>query len=311
MGHITQIQKHLRLILFFVLVTFLALSCKESRELSPEEAAYVAEIEEWHKRRIDRLTSKTGWLSLSGLYWLKEGKNTFGDASSNDIKFPKDKIPDFVGSIYLEDGKVRTEINEDVNVLYEGIPTKSIQLKPDISGNPTILSLDSLSWYIIKRGERFGIRLRDRENENITNFAGIERYAIDTTWRVQARLEPYNPPKTMDVPNITGTISEEQSPGALVFNLDGKEYRLDPIGKPGGKSLFIIFADQTNGPETYGAGRFLYAKMPGEDGLTTIDFNKAYNPPCAFTRFATCPLPPSQNVLPIKVTAGEKNYALH
>ena len=290
-------------------MSFLLSTCEKARELSPEEAAYVAEIQEWHKKRIDRLTSKTGWLSLAGLYWLKEGKNTFGSASENDIRFPEGNAPDFIGSIHLEEGIVRTEINEDINVFNEGNLVNTIQMKPDISGEPTILSVDSLSWYVIKRGERFGIRLRDHENENIKNFTGIEMYPIETTWRVQARLEPYDPPKIIDVPNIMGNINEETSPGVLIFSLEGKEYRLDPIGKPEGKSLFIIFADQTNGYETYGAGRFLYADMPGDDGLTMIDFNKTYNPPCAFTRFATCPLPPAQNVLPIRITAGEKKYA--
>jgi uncharacterized protein (DUF1684 family) len=242
---------------------------------------------------------------------LKDGKNTFGSDASNSIIFPKEKSPDFIGTLHLENGRVRTEIAEGIKVLYNKKPITSIEMKPDISGEPTILSMDSLSWYIIKRGERFAVRLRDSENENIKNFTGIEIYPIDTTWRVEATLESYNPPKLMDVPNITGTISKEVSPGALVFKIEGQEYRLDPVGNPGGKSLFVIFADQTNGYETYGAGRFVYAAMPGEDGKTILDFNKAYNPPCAFTRFATCPLPPSQNVLPIKVTAGEKKYAHH
>ena len=311
MEYKTQIQKCFCLMLALLMIGLLFSNCDKTREISPEEAAYVDEIEAWHKRRINRLTSKTGWLSLAGLYWLKEGKNTFGSAPINDIKFPKDKTPDFIGSIYLEEGMVRSEINEGVEVLHEGVPTISIQMKPDITGEPTILSLDSLSWYIIQRGKQFGVRLRDSENVNRENFAGIKMYPIDTTWRVQAKFEPYDPPKIMDVPNIMGTINEEKSPGALVFMINGKEYRLDAIGKPGGKSLFLIFADHTNGDETYGAGRFLYTRMPGEDGLTTIDFNKAYNPPCAFTRFATCPLPPGQNVLQVRVTAGEKNYALH
>jgi len=305
------INKYLIPIAIVLIIIILLLSCENAKEMSPEETAYVTEIEGWHKRRVDRLTSKTGWLSLVGLYWLKEGKNTFGGDPSNDIKFPKDKTPDFIGSIFLENGDLRTDIFDGMEVLHEDKPIRSIQMKPDISGAPTILSLDSLSWYIIKRGEKFGVRLRDSENENIKNFAGIEIYQIDTTWRVQAKLEQYDPPKIIEIPNITGTISEEKSPGALLFRIDEKEYRLDALSRSGGKSLFLIFSDQTNGYETYGAGRFLYAKMPGEDGLTIIDFNKAYNPPCAFTRFATCPLPPGQNVLPIKVTAGEKNYALH
>jgi len=305
---IIKYYKQAALVLMLII---LFTSCENTKKLSPEEVAYVAETEAWHKRRIDRLTSKTGWLSLIGLYWLKEGENTFGGDASNNVKFPKDTSPAFIGSIYLDKGKVKTDILEGVDVYHKNNRITSLPMKPDVSGDPTILSLESLSWYIIKRGERFAVRLRDSENKNIKKFSGIEKYAIDTAWRVEARLEPYDPPKLMDVPNITGTISEEQSPGALVFKIEGKEYRLDPIGKPDSNSLFVIFADQTNGDETYGAGRFLYAAMPGEDGLTILDFNKAYNPPCAFSRFATCPLPPSQNVLPIKVTAGEKNYTLH
>jgi uncharacterized protein (DUF1684 family) len=306
-----RIIKYYKQVALVLMLILLFSSCENTREISPEEAAYVTEIDAWHKRRVDRLTSKKGWLSLVGLYWLKEGKNTFGGDAKNNIRFPEEKSPAFIGSMHLDNGNVRTDIVEGVVVSHQGEPVASIQMKPDVSGDPTILSLDSLSWYIIKRGERFAVRLRDSENKNIEDFSGIERYSVDTTWRVEATLEPYNPPKMMDVPNITGTISEEQSPGALVFRIDDKEYRLDPIGKPEGESLFIIFADKTNGDETYGAGRFLYASMPGEDGKTVLDFNKAYSPPCAFTRFATCPLPPSQNVLPIKVTAGEKNYMLH
>jgi len=303
--------QYIKYVLIALFIMLLSLNCEKPRELSPEEKAYFTEIETWHKRRVERLTSSSGWLSLVGLYWLIEGENTFGGNQQNAIRFPKEKSPDFIGSIYLEEGNVRTEINENIKVLHNKKPVTSIDMKPDVSGDPTILSLDSLSWYIIKRGERFAVRLRDSENENIRNFSGIKIFPIDTIWCVEATLEAYDPPKLMDVPNITGTVNQETSPGALVFTIEGKEYRLDPIGQPGGKSLFVIFADQTNGYETYGAGRFVYASMPGEDGKTILDFNKAYNPPCAFTRFATCPLPPSQNVLPIKVTAGEKNYALH
>jgi uncharacterized protein (DUF1684 family) len=294
-----------------LLVILNLVACEKPQELSPQEKAYIEEIDAWHERRVERLTSKTGWLSLVGLYWLKEGENRIGSDVTNDIKFPKDKSPGFIGSVYLEQSGIRTEIAEGVNVLYNDSSISSINMRPDVSGSPTILHLDSLSWYIIKRGQRYAIRLRDSENKSIRDFSGIERYPVDTTWRVEAKLELYNPPKKIEVPNITGKVGEELSPGALVFEIRGKEYRLDPLGKPGGKNLFVIFADKTNGEETYGAGRFLYAAMPGEDGKTILDFNKAYSPPCAFTRFATCPLPPKQNILPIKVTAGEKNYAHH
>ena len=280
-------------------------------ELSEEEAAYHAEIDNWHARRVKRLTSKTGWLSVAGLYWLKEGANTFGSNPENDLKFPKSKTPEYIGSFIFENEKVILRVNEGIEVLHDGKQVEVLQMAPDVSGKPTIVSLDSLNWYIIKRGERYGVRLKDRESKYLKNFEGIERYPVDTDWRIRARLEVYDPPKKIEVPNILGTIAEETSPGALVFEIDGKKFRLDPIGNSADKPLFLIFADQTNGHETYGAGRFTYVPAPDSTGYTYIDFNKAYNPPCAFTRYATCPLPPQQNVLPIEVTAGEKNYGEH
>ena len=311
MNSITHLQKF-RLMIFMISVQIIFSSgCEKTRDLSLKEAAYINEIQEWHQKRIAALTTKNGWLSLAGLYWLKDGKNTFGSAEENNLKFPVCKAPDFIGSIYLEKGTVRCEINEGISVFNGGDKVKSVQMQPDISGNPTILDLNSLSWFIIKRGEEYAVRLRDSENENITMFKGIEIFPIDTTWRVSAKLEPYDPPKIMDVPTALGTISKETSPGSLVFSLMGNTYRLDPIAQPGDESMFVIFADQTNGSETYGAGRFLYVNKPNENGVTIIDFNKAYNPPCAFTAYATCPLPPTQNVLPIRVTAGEKKYAHH
>lgn len=303
--------RHYIIMMVSLMMVIIIYSCESNRYISAEETAYIAEIKEWHAKRIERLKSKTGWLSLAGLYWLEEGENTFGSQKDNDIRFPEEKSPEHIGSFFVESDEVRVEIRAGITVLHEGNPVKSLQMQPDISGNPTILALDSLNWFIIKRGDRYGVRLRDRESDNIKNFEGVERFQIDTTWRITAKLELYDPPKKIEIPNITGTISEENSPGALVFTIEGKEYQLDPLERSGGKSLFLIFADQTNGIETYGAGRFLYAKMPGEDGLTVIDFNKAYSPPCAFTRYATCPLPPQQNVLPIPVSAGEKGYGEH
>lgn len=299
------------IVIVYLIILLLLNACESNRHISAKEAAYIAEIEDWHAQRIKSLKSKTGWLSLAGLFWLNEGENTFGAQSDNDIEFPREKSPDYIGSFFLDSGVVRVEIREGINVFNKDSLVKSIPMQPDVSGKPTILALDSLNWFIIKRGDRYAVRLRDRESENFANFGGIERFPIDTTWRVDAKLEYYTPAKKIEVPNIIGTISEENSPGSLVFSIEGKEYRLDPIAEADSKSLFLIFADQTNGIETYGAGRFLRVKMPAEDGWTVIDFNKAYNPPCAFTRYATCPLPPPQNVVPIRITAGEKKYGEH
>jgi uncharacterized protein (DUF1684 family) len=183
-----------------------------------------------------------------------------------------------------------------------------MKIKVDATGEPTQLRYQSLLWYVIKRGERYAIRLKDSQSESLLNFSGIETFPIQSKWRVTARFTAYYPPRTIEVPNVLGTIVESPSPGKLSFTLENQEYSLDPIADPEDKRWFIIFGDNTNGEETYGAGRYLYIDAPGEDGTTIIDFNKAYNPPCVFTPYATCSLPPDQNFLELRLTAGEKYY---
>ena len=151
------------------------------------------------------------------------------------------------------------------------------------------------------------MRVKDKESPTLRAFHGIENFPADPKWRVEARFEPYDPPRPVRVPNILGTVDTESCPGALVFEIDGKSYRLDPVVERGETDLFVIFGDRTNGHGTYGAGRFLYAAAP-VGGRTVLDFNKAYNPPCVFTPYATCPLPPAENKLPIPIEAGEKAY---
>lgn len=283
----------------------LTLGCHSSAKV---DAAYLAEFQQWQKQRLESLTGPDGWLKLAGLFWLKEGENSFGADASNDIVFPAGKAPPIIGSFVLDSGGVSVRIMPGVEVWHDGRPVTVLKLRSDAEGEPTVLRLGSLSWLIIKRGNAFGVRLRDDEHPRLRQFKGIETFPLDPAWRVSARLEPYNPPKKVTVPTVLGTTIERLSPGALIFQLQGNTYRLDPIAQPGDQQLFVIFADATNGAETYGAGRFLYVDRPGEDGKTIIDFNKAHNPPCAFSEFATCPLPPAQNRLPVRVTAGEKKY---
>jgi uncharacterized protein (DUF1684 family) len=292
--------------ILFILLISLWIACdKPVKEVDQE---YVDQINEWHQNRVERLTSKTGWMSLAGLYWLKEGQNTFGTDSQNDIVFPAKKAPGFMGSIFLEDDVVKTKILPDVEVLEDSIPVKDIKMRIDIDGEPTILLYGTLSWYIIKRSDDFAVRLRDSANPVITSFHGIKRYPVDSSWRIEATFESYNPQRSISVPTILGNIAEEPSPGALVFKIENEVYRLDVIGNPDDKRFFVIFGDETNKDETYGAGRYVYVDNPGNNGKTFIDFNKCYNPPCAFTVYATCPFPPEQNILPVKITAGEKRY---
>ena len=272
---------------------------------SPE---YIDEINDWHSRRIENLKKPNGWLNLVGLHWLEEGENTFGSGQDNDIVFPAGKSADRLGTVTLNDGVVELKVEPGVEIISGDDLVTSMTLENDMSDNTTMLTHGTLAWFIIKRENKYGIRLRDYEADLLSNFEGIERYPVNEDWRVEAQYVPYDPPKKLSIPSIIGTVSESDCYGKLVFEKNGETYSLDPLGQ---QNLFLIFADQTNGNETYGAGRFLSVAPPDSTGKTFIDFNKAYNPPCAFTRYATCPLPPKDNYLKLEVTAGEKSYGDH
>ncbi|AFN73906.1 hypothetical protein MROS_0663 [Melioribacter roseus P3M-2] len=289
---------------FLILFSFMLFNCTDSlKEKGAPE--YIDRIKEWRNKRIENLKKENGWLNLAGLYWLKEGKNSFGSDPSNDIVFPPE-APGFIGYFVLSDSTVTVKINDNIEVYENGIPVKEKLMRSDMDDSATVLQSGRFKWFVIKRGNLYGIRLRDLESPLLRDFEGIETYPVNSDWRIEARFEPYNPPKKINIPTIIGTTEEEVSPGALVFEKEGNAYRLDAIDA--GNRLFIVFADKTSGIETYGAGRFLYADKPDSTGTVIIDFNMAYNPPCAFTRYATCPLPPKQNYLNLRITAGEKNY---
>jgi uncharacterized protein (DUF1684 family) len=269
--------------------------------------AYAKEIQQWQQKRWAELKSDNGWLTLVGLFWLKEGENKFGSAADSDIVLPKS--PAHAGSFWLAKGVVKIDANQP-GITLDGKPVKSIELKTDADDQPTVLHFGSLTLQIIKRGERLGLRVKDSQNPDRLNFKDTEFYPADLKWRVEAQFEPYHPPKPMPIMNVLGMESAEASPGAIKFKVDGQEYRLDAITEKGEPRLFMIIADKTSGKETYPAGRYLYVDPPDASGRVIIDFNKAYSPPCAFTKFATCPLPPRQNRLPFAVEAGEK-YKRH
>lgn len=290
--------------LLFSIIMLIGCSDNLQEKGSPK---YVAEIKEWHSKRIENLKKENGWLNLAGLFWLKEGENKFGSDKSNDLIFPENKSPKFMGSFILKDSIVILKVNSGVEVFLDNCEeVKEMELKHDQQKGTTILDHGSLRWNLIKRGDRYGIRLRDLDAKLVKNFQGINTYPINEDWRLEAEFEPYNPPKEIEIPTVIGTIEKEKSPGSLVFKKDGNQYRLDVTDS--GNSYFVIFADRTNSKETYGAGRFLSVNKADSTGRIYIDFNKAYNPPCAFTKFATCPLPPQQNFLKLEVTAGEKNF---
>ncbi len=277
------------------------------------ETEYIQEIDSWHAQRIERLQSETGWLTLIGLHPLHEGENTLGSQQGMDVLL-SDKVASLVGTITIAEGVVKLSVDEGVSThIYneENLkPIGYIELATDAEGRPTTIELGSLLFFVIERGEQMYLRVKDRESEVLKNFTGVERFPVDPEWRVTARLEVPESPQTVAITNALGLVEESASPGVLVFELEGKTCRLTPLGEPG-QSLFIIMADKTSGHTTYGGGRFLTAPAPAADGTVTLDFNKAYNPPCVFSPYATCPLPPNCNQLPVAVQAGEKNWGEH
>ncbi len=290
-----------------IIISLLPSCSKNYREKGTPE--YLKEISSWHKNRIERLKKENGWLNLVGLYWLKQGENKFGTNKFNDIIFPEGKAPGYIGTFNLSDSIVTVTIDPSVEVTSEGKKVTTMRLKNDTQVDPTILQLGTLRWFIIKRGPKYGVRLRDLDSPLLKSFKDIDTYPVNSDWRLEAHLEPYNQPKKILVPNILGMVDTSVVKNAIVFTKDGVTYKLDPIEE--GNSYFVVFADMTSGKETYGAGRFLYINKPDSTGQMIIDFNKAYNPPCSFTKFATCPLPPKQNHLMMEVTAGEKFSGKH
>lgn len=293
-----------------ILTAALAVACHTEKPAPKPVAQYPAqELEKYRAERVERLRRDDSWLTLVGLFWLKEGTNTFGSGEKNTIHMPA-KAPASMGRLLLANGKVTLEPAGDGMTIGGKPVTAATPLVPDVEeGGPTVIDAGPLRFHVIKRSDRFGLRVKDRQSEALTTFKGLDYFPTEAKWRVDAHFEPYNPPKEVPITNIVGQTTPEKSPGALVFTVDGKEYRLDPIVEEGSDELFVIFRDVTSGRETYGGGRYLYVKKPGPDGKVVVDFNKAYNPPCVFTPFATCPLPPLQNRLPVRVEAGEKSYS--
>jgi uncharacterized protein len=259
-------------------------------------SAYTAEIDSWHKARITRLEKPYGWLSLVALDWLEEGGNA---------------IPS-VGTMTLTKGKVTAQFLPGVQASLHGTKFPGGPVLSDgEKGGPDTIIIGSRAHIILKRGDRFAVRIFDADSPARKHFAGIERYPVSENWKIEARWEAFPLPKPLSIATvIPGYFDEAVATGEAVFTVNGQEYRLMPIAENGGAELFYVFGDKTNGADTYGAGRFLYGEPP-KDGKVVIDFNKAYNPPCAFSDFATCPLPLPANRLALRVEAGEKKYGSH
>ena len=292
----------LRIVIAMTLVFSLGLTAAFSTS-----SDHAQEVTEWRARRLESLTSDVGWLTLTGLFWLEPGENTVGSESDATVRLPDERAPSQVGTFGLHGTTIQFESAPGVEVTHDGTPVDSLVVAPDSSGDATLLEIGAINFFVIERGDRFAVRVRDRSHPARQSFLGLDYFPIDPEWNVAGRFEPHEPTKTIPVPNVLGTVNKQPSPGRVVFEKDGESYRLDALEGPNGQ-LFLVFADQTSGDSTYGGGRFLYTAAPGQDGQVTLDFNKSYNPPCAFTDFATCPLPPRQNRLRIEIEAGEKTF---
>jgi uncharacterized protein (DUF1684 family) len=267
------------------------------------DRAYRAEIRQWRLNYEASLKQENGWLALAGLFWLKEGDNSFGTALGNDIVLPEVSMPDFAGSFVFHGGKTRLLVKRGSAVLLNGEPVRTeMPLKPDSDGRPDRITLGRLSMIVIHRGERYGIRLWDNASVNRRGFQGTHWFPVNESYRVTAQFTSYPKPQMIPILNVIGDTEQNPSPGYARFDIHGRECHLEALLE--GDQLFFLFKDLTSGKQTYPSGRFLYANLP-KNGKVILDFNEAQNPPCAFTAFATCPLPPRQNYLPVAIEAGE------
>jgi len=286
------------------LTATMALSIAAADDLQDESAR----IADWRAKRLASLTGPTGWLTPIALYWLKDGENSFGRSPTEAFSLDDAALAADTGAFVLKDGRVQYIAHASKAMTYLGKPVTSMDLVSDVHDKPTELIAGSLHFMLIERVGHLGIRVRDSVSPNRLQFKGLQYFPVRADWHIQARFEPYVPERHIPIANILGMTEDMTSPGAIVFEHDGRSWRLDTILEaPGDHELFVMFSDATSGKQTYGAGRFLYVALPDADRID-VDFNKAFNPPCAFTNFATCPLPPQQNRLALAIDAGELKY---
>jgi uncharacterized protein len=272
------------------------------------ENDYLEEIERWRAARLKRLAGPEGWLTLIGLWWLHEGVNSIGSGLSSEVRLPAGKAPAHIGSIQVANMKATAEFDPESGVTCEGQPVSTLELHDDTDNRPTILRMGSMSFFVIRREDELAVRVRDSESESRHEFRGIEHYKVDPSWRIETRFRSYDPPRQARAQTVLGTQETYVVPGAVEFEIGVKTYALDVFLEDPDDDLFVIFGDLTNRSETFGGGRYIYTPQAGQDGTVLLDFNKAYNPPCVFTPYATCPLPLPQNRLPVRIEAGEKRY---
>jgi uncharacterized protein (DUF1684 family) len=271
------------------------------------DPSYEQQLLKWRADRLAELTADDGWLTVVGLHWLHQGENHVGSGGGMDLRLPA-SAPADLGTFRLDSEHVSFTTAPGIVVSIAGKPVTTMV---SIETDKTLLEHGPLQMVVIRRGKRVGLRVRDRESPARRAFKGLEYFPIVPSHRVRARFERFDPPRRIPIINVLGDQSEMVNPGRLVFRLAGVEHSLDALLEtPDAKDLFVIFRDQTSGDSTYPAGRYMHVPL-AVDGETEVDFNRAYNPPCAFTDFATCPLPPKQNWMKVRIEAGELLVKLH
>ena len=268
------------------------------------DPAYVQSVEEWRQRADKGLRRDNGWLTLAGRYVMKPGVSTFGTGKDNDIVFPEGLGPARMGTITVEPGRVFVKLEPGLAMTKDGVAMTDKVMGTGLE-NRDWVAMGRAAFHVIEREGRYILRLADNESEVRKRFGGRVWYDVKEPYRVKAKFVPYNPPRKIAIVNVIDEVSDEPAPGYVEFKLNGRTHRLDAVGD--GEGLFFVFRDATAGETTYGPGRFLYVEKKPKPGETfLLDLNRAYNPPCAFSEFTTCPLPPKQNVMKVKVEAGEK-----
>ena len=294
---------HMACVMSSTLALALLASCSTG-----EDPAFVQTEMEWREARDQQMREPSSWLTIAGLFWLEEGESTFGTDPFNRIRLPEGSAPGFSGTFIRRERAVRFVSAPDALITIGGETVGDRELRSDAMGGADILELNDLRLWVIERDDRIAIRMRNYNEARFAEYTGLDFYPPTSEYRINAEFIPYDPPKTIIGSTIVGTRAEWTSPGYVRFRIAGQDYTLDAFGTgPGSSRLHFVFKDGTSGTETYGAVRFMDALIL-EDGTVDLNFNRAYNPPCAYTPYATCPLPPPQNILTVRIEAGERIY---
>ncbi|HVD91682.1 MAG TPA: DUF1684 domain-containing protein [Vicinamibacterales bacterium] len=269
-------------------------------------ASYRAEIEKYRQDRVAELTAPNGWLAVAGLFWLHDGANSAGSDAASEVRLPA-RAPKTIGVFTLKDRQITFAADPSAGVTAAGAPVTSFTFEPQ-RGEQSAITVAGVTLFSIRRGNRVGLRMLDPDSTQRKTFRGLKYFPLNSAYHVRAKFVPYEKPKTVPVPNVLGMLVPMESPGYVEFALKGRTYHLEPVYETSKhEDLFFIFKDLTSRTETYEAGRFLHTPLPSA-GFVDLDFNRAYSPPCAFTAFATCPLPIKENQLDVRIPAGELKH---